>query len=437
VRKRIGWAIALVILVTAGVAYAAYRIGHRPPDVSYKTAPVEKRHIAGRVTASGTLSAIVTVQVGTQVSGRIQKLLADYNSPVKKGELVAKIDPSLFEAAVRQQQANYASAKAGVATAEANALNADRQHARTQALREQNLASQADLDTAEANVAVTHAAIDAAKASLAQTAAQLNQAQVNLSYTNIVSPIDGVIISRTVDTGQTVAASLSAPTLFTIAQDLTKMQVDTNISEGDVGRLQVGMRTNFTVDSFPGERFIGRIRQIRNAATTVQNVVTYDAVIDVDNSELRLRPGMTANVTVVYAERKGALAVPNAALRFRPPASLGIASAAPREPHRRTRSDAGAPGEAQENGAENKRDRNDKADRAENKPEAKTEAKTIWVLRDGAPQPVAIQAGLSDGAFTEVVDGELQEGDPVVVDSQNPDAPSPPAGTATSMRRLF
>jgi HlyD family secretion protein len=351
--------------------------------------------------------------VGTQVSGRVLKLFVDFNSPVKKGQLVAKIDPSLFEAAVSQAQANYLSAKAGVATAEANALNADKQHARTQALHDQNLASQADLDTAEANVAVTHAAIDAAKASLAQASAQLNQAKVNLSYTDIVSPIDGVVISRSVDTGQTVAASLSAPTLFTIAQDLTKMQVDTNIAEGDVGRLQVGMKTNFTVDSFPGEKFLGKIRQIRNAATTVQNVVTYDAVIDVDNSDLRLRPGMTANVTVVYAERKGALAVPNTALRFRPPASLtsGASSAATGGGHKHAH-DGGAPGDA-------------------------PEAKTIWVLRGGTPQPVAIHAGLSDGTVTEVVDGDLAEGDLAVVDSQSADGATPPPGSAAPMRRLF
>jgi HlyD family secretion protein len=410
-QKRIGWIVLVVALVAAGGGYLTYRVKHRPPEVTYKTAPLEKRSIVGRITASGTLSALVTVQVGTQVSGRIQKLLVDFNSPVKQGQLVAKIDPALFEAAVGQAQANYQSAKAGVTTAEANALNADKQYARTKALHDQNLASQADLDTAEANVAVTHATIDAAKASLAQASAQLNQAQVNLSYTNIVSPIDGVVISRSVDTGQTVAASLSAPTLFTIAQDLTKMQVDTNIAEGDVGRLEVGMKTNFTVDSFPGERFLGKIRQIRNSATTVQNVVTYDAVIDVDNTDLRLRPGMTANVTVVYAERKGALAVPNTALRFRPPASLASSAPAPGAGHKRSHGDGGA------------------ADGYD--------AKTIWVLRDGAPRPVAIHAGLSDGTVTEVVESDLAEGDLAVIDSQSADGAAPPLGSAAPMRRLF
>jgi len=334
-RTRLLWTALLLIVLAGGAAVWRYRASHSVSDVQYKTAPVELRRIVGRITASGTLSAIVTVQVGTQVSGRIQKLNADFNSEVKQGQLVAKIDPQIFEASVQQAQANYMSAKAGVVTAEASALNADRQYARTKALHDQNLAAQSDLDTADANVATTHAAIDAAKANLAQALASLHQAEVNLSYTTIVSPIDGVVISRNVDVGQTVAASLSAPTLFTIAQDLTKMQVDTNVAEGDVGRLEVGMKAYFTVDSFPGQRFPGKIRQIRNAATTLQNVVTYDAVIDVDNKDLRLRPGMTANVVVVYAERPKVLAVANAALRFRPPPSLAGSAASVEGPRHR------------------------------------------------------------------------------------------------------
>jgi HlyD family secretion protein len=413
-KKRVPW-IALLVALAAASGYWVYRVKHRLPEVQYKAVPVERRRIVGRVTASGTLSALVTVQVGTQVSGRIQKLAADFNSPVKKGQLVAKIDAQLFEAAEQQAQANYLSAKAGVATAEASALNADKQYARTKALRDQNLAAQADLDTAEANVAISHAAIDAARAGIAQVLASLHQAQVNLSYTNIVSPIDGVVISRSVDVGQTVAASLSAPTLFTIAQDLTKMQVDTNVAEGDVGRLQVGMKTLFNVDSFPGQQFLGKIRQIRNAATTVQNVVTYDAVIDVDNPDLKLRPGMTANVTVVYAERRGALSVSNAALRFRPPPSLARNTAAPDDSRRRGRMGAQSPDGSV------------------------SEARTLWVLHNGAPEPATVHIGLSDGSITEVVDGDVNEGDQVVVDAVS--AETPPATSATggapSLRRMF
>jgi HlyD family secretion protein len=416
-RRSVPW-IVLLVVVAAGVGYWRYRASHRAPDVQYRSAPVETRRISARVTTSGTLSAIVTVQVGTQVSGRIQKLFADFNSPVQKGQLVAKIDPQLFEASVQQAQANYLSAKAGVATADANALNADKQFARTNALHDQNLASQADLDTAEAAVATGHAAIDAAKASVAQALASLHQAEVNLSYTNIMSPIEGVVISRSVDVGQTVAASLSAPVLFTIAQDLTKMQVDTNVAEGDVGRLQVDMKTFFTVDSFPGQRFVGKIRQIRNSATTVQNVVTYDAVIDVDNKDLRLRPGMTANVTVVYAERPRTLAVANAALRFRPPPSLaGSAATTGDDAHKHTH---GAPTAASD----------------------APEARTVWVLRGGTPQPVSIHAGLTDGSVTEIVDGDVHEGDQIVTDTVSADAPAASGGGgggggSPAMRRMF
>jgi HlyD family secretion protein len=411
-RARLVWLCVGLIAVASALGYWRYRVHSRTPEVQYKSAPVERRHIVARVTASGTLSALVTVQVGTQVSGRIQKLYADFNSPVKQGQLVAKIDPALFEASVQQAHANYQSAQAGVTTAEASALNADKQYARTKALHDQNLAAQSDLDTAEANVATAHAAIDAAKAAVAQSAASFHQAEVNLSYTSILSPIDGVVISRSVDVGQTVAASLSTPTLFTIAQDLTKMQVDTNVAEGDVGRLEVGMKSFFTVDSFPGQRFLGTIRQIRNSATTVQNVVTYDAVIDVDNTDLRLRPGMTANVTVVYAERRKVLAIPNASLRFRPPVAAVASAVGSAEPHhghwKGSSGDADVP-----------------------------ETRTVWVLRAGQPQPAIVHPGLTDGSLTEVSDGDLNEGDQVIVDTVGEGSGNLPGAGAPFMRRLF
>ncbi|MGO8995947.1 MAG: efflux RND transporter periplasmic adaptor subunit [Polyangiaceae bacterium] len=415
----------VVLLVLAGIGVGAwrYRLAHKAPDITYKTVPLEKHRVVGKVTASGTLSALVTVIVGTQVSGRIQKLYADFNSHVNKGELVAKIDPQIFEATVAQSQANFAQAKAAVVNAEAQAKNADLQLARTKALRDQNLAAQQDLDTADATASMAHANVDMQRASMQQAAASLHQAQVNLSYTNILSPIDGVVISRSVDVGQTVAASLSAPTLFTIAQDLTKMQVDTNVAEGDVGRLQVDMPTYFTVDSFPGQRFRGKIRDIRNAATTVQNVVTYDAVIDVDNSDLRLRPGMTANVSVIYAERKDVLAVPNSALRFHLPSASastpGSASASPA-----ASGSSGAP-----------RVRHHGPASADEPPEARN----VYVLRGGEPQPVAVHTGLTDGTMTEVLDGDVKEGDAIIIDSMGGDTPAPTStgGGPPQMRRLF
>jgi HlyD family secretion protein len=406
-KKRIAWIVGLVAVVAAIVVGWRYVEAKRPPEPQFKTVTVETRRITGRVTASGTLSAIVTVQVGTQVSGRVAKLFADFNSPVKKGQLVAKIDPQLFQAAVEQSQANYVAAKAAIVKAEADAVNADKQLARVKALHEANLAAQADLDTSEAAAADQHANVDSAKASLLQAGAQLNQVRVNLDYTNITSPIDGVVISRNVDVGQTVAASLSAPVLFTIAQDLTKMQVDTNVAEGDVGRLQKEMPTFFTVDAFPGQRFRGKIRDIRNAATSVQNVVTYDAVIDVDNSDLRLRPGMTANVTVTYADRPQVLAVSNAALRFRPPPSL-LGSAAPSASHGHRHGPPPADGSG--------------------------EPRSVWVLRGAVPVSVSVHVGLSDGTYTEVIDGELKEGDLVVTEAlgteDSPATHGPPGGGA-------
>src|SRR5262249_24654508 len=253
---------------------------------------------------------------GSQVSGRIAALNADFNSAVTKGQVIARIDPQLFQAAVAQAQANLIADEGNLTKAKVQAVDAERQYKRSKALSERNLVAHAD--TAQANFDAARANIEAAKGEVARSRAGLNQAKVNLDYTNIVSPINGVVISRNVDVGQTVAASLQAPTLFTIAEDLKKMQVDTNVAEADVGKLAPDMTATFTVDAYAGERFRGKVRQIRNAPQPVQNVVTYDAVIDVDNPDLKLRPGMTANVTFIYADKRGALRIPNAALRFRP-----------------------------------------------------------------------------------------------------------------------
>ncbi|HYS04219.1 MAG TPA: efflux RND transporter periplasmic adaptor subunit [Candidatus Dormibacteraeota bacterium] len=388
-KRRTAW-VAGIIVVTAVGALAALSLGGgrgKAGTAKYETVKVERGKIVAKVTASGTLSALVTVQVGTQVSGRIQDLYVDFNSPVHKGEVLAKIDPQFFKAAVEQAKANLVAAEGNLAKAKAQAADAHRQYVRAKSLVEQGqLIAQSDLDTADANAQAADAQVQAMDGQVAQARATLYQADVNLGYTTITSSIDGTVISRNVDVGQTVAASLQAPTLFTIAQDLKKMQVDTNVSEADVGKLSPGMRTSFNVDAFPGENFKGVIRQIRNSPQSVQNVVTYDAVIDVDNPDLRLRPGMTANVTFTYAEKDDALRFPNAALRFRPPAE--IAAKAPRP----------------------ERDR-----------------RVLWVLRDGAPVPVAIKTGLSDGSVTEIADGDLQEGDALVTEAVTPGSGVPPA----------
>jgi HlyD family secretion protein len=404
-KKWLGWLGVVLVLAALGYGGFLWQKAHAAPEISYKTAPVEKKKISARVTASGTLQATVTVQVGAQVSGRIQKLMADFNSTVKKGQLIAKIDPQLFVAAVEQAHANYVSSKAAVAKAEAQEKDAQLSLARTKALFDQSLASAADLQTAQTNLDVAKAATEVSKASLEQANANLHQAQVNLSYTDIFSPIDGTVISRSVDVGQTVAASLQAPVLFTIAEDLKTMQVHTNVAEGDVGRLEPGMAATFTVDAFPGQTFKGKVGQIRNAAQTVQNVVTYDAVIDVDNSDLRLRPGMTATVTIVYAERDDAVAIPNAALRFHPPAeaasAMGVPSSSASSRHTRPPKppSSAAPGGSGE------------APRAE-----RAERKEVFVLRGGRPEPKWIVTGLTDGTVTELVKGDLAPSDEVVTD---------------------
>ncbi len=442
-KRKIIWVVVLALLVAGAVYGYRYRESHKAPEITYKSVPVTKRRIVASITASGTVSALVTVQVGSQVSGRIQLLNADFNSHVKKGQIVAKIDPQLFQAAAEQANASFQSAKANVVKAESQANLSEKQLGRTKALREQGLASQQDMDTSEANAATDKASVDVAKASLSQAHANLNTANVNLSYTTILSPIDGVVISRSVDVGQTVAASLSAPTLFTIAQDLSKMQVDTNVSEGDVGRLTQGMTANFTVDAYPGKTFKGVISDVRNAPTTVQNVVTYDAVIKVDNDELKLKPGMTANVTIIHSQRDGVLSIPNAAIRFKPSNLEAPATPTPSGSASGGRSWGGGDGGAPPAGASSAGRRGGGGGGGgpggmgrgrSTKNEDGTETKTLWVMKSGTPTPVVLKLGLSDGTNTEVVSGELAEGDEVVTDQEG--GTQSVAGAAT-VKRLF
>ncbi|MBK8257389.1 MAG: efflux RND transporter periplasmic adaptor subunit [Polyangiaceae bacterium] len=447
------WLLPIVIIALGVAGYVWFAAGSKAPEIDYRTAAVEKKRIVGRITASGTLQAVVTVQVGSQVSGRVQTLFADFNSTVKKGQLVAKIDPQLFQAAVAQASANHRAARAAVAQATAQSKNADRQLERLAELYKQGLATQIEFDTAKTAAEVAKSQIDSAKAQVDQAAAALSRAKVDLSYTDILSPIDGVVISRSVDVGQTVAASLQAPVIFTIAEDLRKMQVNTNISEGDVGRLQQGMAASFTVDAFPGQRFRGTIAQIRNAATTVQNVVTYNAVIDVANSELKLRPGMTANVTIIYAEREDVLAVPNQALRFRAPPELAgtttPSASGPGRSRNRDRASADAPPPPDVSGAPSASavqvgSADAPASSGTGRPRDRGDGgwnnRTVWVLRQGKAEQVNIQVGLTDGTSTELTGGDLKEGDQVVTDATVKGASTsstPPAGLGGPQRRMF
>jgi len=414
-RRRWLWVPALALLLVTGLV--TWRVLRRPPPLQYQTAALARGPVLARITATGILSAVVTVQVGSQVSGRIAKLNADFNSTVKKGQLIAEIDPALFEANLAQAKANVLAGEGQLKQAEANVLAARRTYERDKALRASNLIAQADLDTAETTFQAAQASVVAARGQLAQARAQLTQSEVNLAYTKILSPIDGTVISRSVDVGQTVAASLQAPTIFTLAGDLQKMQVDTSVAEADVGKLAAGMDASFVVDAFPDERFRGTIRQIRNAPQTQQNVVTYDAVIDVANPELKLRPGMTANVTVVYADRQDVLRVPNASLRFRPSpemlAALGRSSPAPARVAGRD-GGSGPPVGASAGG------------------------RSLWVLRDGKPAPAQITVGVSDGTFTEVLSGPLQPGDAVLTGVESAVRPATPAASpGGAVRRPF
>ncbi len=421
-RQRI---VAVVVgaVLAAGVGVWRWRAAASRPAPRVDTARVDRGRILAKVTATGTLSAIVTVQVGSQVSGRIQALHADFNSKVKKGQRIAKIDPQLFQAAVEQARANLVAAQGNLAKAKAQAVDAQRQLARNRALAERKLIAQADLDTSQSNADAAEASVQAAQGAVEQARAALGQAQVNLAYTDIVSPTSGVVISRNVDVGQTVAASLQAPTLFVIAEDLGKMQVDTSVAEADVGRLRAGMPASFTVDAYQSEVFQGTVRQIRNAPQNVQNVVTYDAVIDVANPELKLKPGMTANVTFVYADKDDVLRVPNAALRFRPTPDTVAA----------LRGEGGSRGAGgnRRGGARGDPAASAGAAGGAGAAAATPDRRTVWVMR-ATPTPIRIRTGISDGTVTEVVEGELTPGDAVITD-----AASPGGGFAAGLRRPF
>jgi HlyD family secretion protein len=344
--------------------------------------------------------------------------------------VLAKIDPRLLQTALAKTQAQSAQAAAAVAKARANHEQANKAFARAKALKEQGLMGQADYDLAETAVNATKADIAVAQAQAALANAATEEARVNIGFTTIVSPIDGIVLSTQIDVGQTVAASLQSPTLFTIAQDLHAIQVDTFVAEADVGKLAQGMDATFSVDAYPGVRFKGKVREVRNASQTVQNVVTYDAVLDVQNDELKLKPGMTANVTFIWAEKDAVLKVPNAALRFKPPAEALAAASGSASGGRRRFPGGGpsgsgsAPGWSPGGGGGGGGGGGEGGMPDPNK-------KTVWVLNEGKPRPVRIETGITDGQFTEVVGGHLNEGDEVITEYVTPESGAT-AGTGSA-----
>ncbi len=314
-----------VVLLGAG-AWWFSRTGDEAPK--YRFGKIERGPITAIVSSTGTLNPVTSVQVGTQVSGQIQELFVDFNSPVKHGQLIARIDPETFQYRVRQAEADLESARSTVGRTQVSMINAERDLKRTKELVARNFVSPAELDRAQSAYDLAAAEVRTAQAIVLQRAAQLATSRVDLSRTEIRAPVDGVVIKRSVDVGQTVAASLQAPELFLIAKDLRDMQVETSIDEADVGRIRVGQRASFTVDAFPGRTFNGEVKTVRKAPQNVQNVVTYIAIVSANNERGELLPGMTANVRIVTDTRESVLKAPNAALRFRPAGAGGSADSA-------------------------------------------------------------------------------------------------------------
>jgi len=446
--------IILAVLLLAVIGTGSYVFWNGQGRPQYRTAPLERSTIVSTISSTGTINPVVAVQVGSQISGMIKELSADFNSVVKKGDLIARIDPETYEAKVKQAQGDLDSAKAAVlnaqrsvARAEADVANARANTARAKVMVQDGLVkrdsrvelykqggvAKEELDTAQATydaaiasydaaVASQHSAeaaldvaraqLDAAKAQVVLKEAALEQARVDLKNTYIRAPVDGTVVSRNVDRGQTVAASLQAPTLFVIGQDLTKMQVDTNVDEADVGRVVLSQPVTFSVDSYPGQVFRGRVVQIRQSPQIVQNVVTYDVVVAVDNPELKLKPGMTANVRILVARKENALVVSNAAFRVRlqPPGAAAAGDGQAKRP---------GPGGAGPGGMGPGGPGGGPGAAGARAPAAVTQK--LWVLKDGKPEERTVRTGLTDGQRTEVVEG-LAEGEPIVVAVVRPGA---------------
>jgi HlyD family secretion protein len=399
IQKRGALAIAVAI---AGTFYFLRPISD---PVKYLTAPVTRGPIVRQVTATGAVNPVITVQVGSYVSGPIEAIYSDYNAPVKKHQLIAKIDPRPFAVKVDESKAALSNAKAQLLKDGADMAYKKLSFERNATMVKEGAVSQDTLDSAESAYHQAAAQVELDKANIQQQRANLHEAQVNLDYTDIISPVDGTIVSRNVDVGQTVAASFETPTLFLIAKDLTQMQVDANVSESDIGEVREGQRATFTVDAFPNRDFQGAISQVRQAPITVQNVVTYDVVISVANPELLLKPGMTASLSVVTDRREAVLRVPLPAIRFRPKRSANHSHAAA-------------------------------ADNIDGQASHQHRDTHVWIENGGKLKPVAIKTGLDDGNNAELLTGDLHEGDELVTDEirpqrtaaapANPLAPAPP-----------
>ncbi len=395
--KKLLW-IGVVVIVSVIAARQFWLTGVRSAPIQYRTAVVERGPIVAVVGATGTINPVTSVQVGAQVTGKIISLHADFNSVVKAGEVIARIDPSLFQTRRDQAAANLVNAKAMWSKTRTELAQRKRELDRTQTLFQRELVSQNDLDMATTAYESAQAQLEVSGAQIKQAQALLDTADLDLKYTVIRSPVNGIVIARNVEVGQTVTAGFTTPNIFLIALDLTKMQVDTNVSESDIGGIREGQEALFTVDTYPQVDFRGVVRQIRNAPIIVQNVVTYDVVVEVDNGDLRLKPGMTANVSITVARKDDVLMIPNAAFRFFPSQSAPVGQ------------------KTGESGADVVKPLPGVLPQGTHVSGGSHGWKTVWKLTDsGDPASVLLQPGISDGSKTEVVESELREQDKIIV----------------------
>ena len=381
--------ISITVLLALGVALWFFFGRTKAP--AYRLTKVERGTIVSSISATGTVNAVTSVSVGSQVSGTIQKRYVDYDSRVKKGQVIAEIDPALFLAQVEQARGNWLNAQATVQKAKVTLADAKRTLERNRQLIAQGIVAQSDFDASQTAYDAAVASLKSAEAGVIQTRGSLMQAETNLKNSVIRSPVNGVVISRSVDVGQTVAASFQTPTLFTIAEDLTKMQIETSVDEADISRATVGQPVTFTVDAYPEKRFKGSVTQIRSAPITVQNVVTYVVVVGVDNRDLHLKPGMTANVTIETGRREAVLKVPSAALRFKPRSASEKEKAPPKG------MGAGM-------------------GRGQGKGRGEALKQQLYVMKDGKPSAIQVQTGMTDTSSVEITSASLKEGDEVIVE---------------------
>ncbi len=366
-KKYIKWAILALLICLS----AFYVVKKKSDKAELVTSKVFSGHIKQMVTASGVINPLSTVTIGTQVSGTIKEIYVDYNSEVKEGELLALIDPDVFEATVAQREAAMEIAKAQVNVQENDIIYYEKALNRIKKLKDSKYSTDKELEAAQRNYDNAIAQLRLQKAQVKQAEAALKSAETELKYTKITSPVNGIVISKSVEVGQTVAASFSTPELFSVAEDLTKMEIEASVVEADIAKVQIGQSVYFTVDSFPNDTFVGRVKQVRNEAVTTSNVVTYSVIIGIDNKELKLKPGMTANVEIITAEKENTILVPNAALRFY-------------------------------------MDEN-----------SRYKEKGIWLLKNNKPVRINVKEGISDDENTEIISDEIAIGDKVIVSRKN------------------